>query len=45
MTVSHEQIKKIAKNLSKIPITDEKIIGDIEGILKYVDMLQEIDTT
>ena len=45
MSGKQEQIKKIAEKLSKVPWTDPKIVSDLEGILKYVDMLEEVDTT
>jgi len=45
MSGKQEQIKKIAEKLSKVPWTDPKIVNDLESILKYVDMLEEVDTT
>ena len=45
MNGKQEQIKKIAEKLSKVPWSNEKIVKDLEWILKYVDMLEEVDTT
>lgn len=45
MTVTQDQIKKIARNLCKLSGSDEAIINDCQSILGYVDMLNEIDTT
>lgn len=44
MTITQEQIKKIAKKLSKIPSDNEKIIWNIWDIIKYVELLDEVDT-
>jgi aspartyl-tRNA(Asn)/glutamyl-tRNA(Gln) amidotransferase subunit C len=44
MTLTQEQIKKIAENLSKIPANDEKIAEDLNNILKYFELLNEVDT-
>jgi len=45
MSGTQEQIKKIAEKLSKIPGNNEKLVGDIESIISYMDMLDEVDTT
>ena len=45
MTLTQEQIKKLAKNLSKLNINNSKIADDLNKILKYIDLLNEIDTT
>lgn len=45
MSGTQEQIKKIAEKLSKVPLENSKLWADIEGILKYMDMLEEVDTT
>ena len=45
MSGTQEQIKKIAEKLSKVPLTNPKIGQDLEWILKYMDMLDEVDTT
>jgi len=44
MTLTQEQIKKIAENLSKIPADNQNIEKDLNNILKYFDLLQEVDT-
>lgn len=45
MSLTQEQIKKLARNLSKIELNDPKITEDINGILKYIDLLNEVDTS
>ncbi len=45
MSGTQEQIKKIAEKLSKVPLQDSKLWNDLEWILKYMDMLDEVDTT
>ncbi len=45
MSVTQEQIKKIARNLCKLPSEEVKLIQDVNEILKYVEMLNEVDTT
>lgn len=45
MSVTQEQIKKIAEKLSKIPWENEKLAWNIQDILKYMELLDEIDTT
>lgn len=45
MSLTQEQIKKLSNFLSKIEINNEKIPGDINNILKYIDLLWEVDTT
>ncbi len=47
MSLTQEQIKKIAQNLSKIHLNDDKIEelwNDLNNILKYFELLQEVDT-
>ena len=44
MSITQEQIKKIAENLSKIPATNPNIESDLNNILKYFDLLKEVDT-
>lgn len=45
MSLTQEQIKNIA-NLSKLRLkNEEKITGNINDILNYVDQLSEVDTT
>jgi Asp-tRNA(Asn)/Glu-tRNA(Gln) amidotransferase C subunit len=45
MDLTQEQIKKLANNLSKLDLNDEKLGQDINGIIKYIDLLAEVDTT
>lgn len=46
MSITQEQIRKIAKNLAKLNTThEEKILKDTNSILGYIDLLNEVDTT
>jgi len=45
MSVTQEQIEKISKQLSKINVDNEKITWDLNSILNYIDLLNEVDTT
>ena len=45
MTLTQEQIEKLSKNLSKISVDNEKIAWDINEILNYIELLNEVDTT
>ncbi len=45
MSLTQEQIEKLSKNLSKISLDDEKLGNDINEILQYIDLLNEVDTT
>jgi len=46
MSLTQEQIEKISKNLSKLyPKNKEKLIIDINSIVWYINMLDDIDTT
>ena len=44
MSLTQEQIKKIAEDLSKIPLDNSKIEQDLNNILKYFDLLKQVDT-
>jgi len=47
MSLTQEQIKKLAENLSKIHLDEEKmkeIEWDLNNILQYFDLLNEVDT-
>ena len=44
MSLTQEQIKKISANLSKIPFDNPKIQDDLNNILKYFELLKEVDT-
>jgi len=48
MSLTQEQIKKIAEKLSKIHLNEEKLEelwNDLNNILKYFELLKEIDTS
>lgn len=45
MSISQEQLQKIAEKLSKIPGDNSKILGNIRDILEYMKLLEEVDTT
>lgn len=45
MSLTQEQIEKLSKNLSKIKLDNEKLGQDINGILDYIDLLNEVDTS
>lgn len=45
MSITQEQIKKITKNLAKLPDNEWKIENDLNSIIWYIDILNELDTT
>ncbi|MBT3727168.1 Asp-tRNA(Asn)/Glu-tRNA(Gln) amidotransferase subunit GatC [bacterium] len=45
MSVTQEQIKKLANSLSKINVDEEKLAADTNNILNYIELLNEVDTT
>ncbi len=45
MSLTQEQIEKLSKDLSKINVDNKKIGADINWILEYIDLLNEVDTT
>lgn len=45
MSLTQEQIEKLSKNLSKIKLENEKLGKDINWILEYIDLLNQVDTT
>ena len=45
MSQIQEQIKKIAEKLSKVPGGNQKLAGNIEDIISYMNLLDEVDTT
>jgi len=45
MTITQDQIQNTAQKLSKIPGSNEKLVGNIQDILGYMKLLEEIDTT
>jgi aspartyl/glutamyl-tRNA(Asn/Gln) amidotransferase C subunit len=44
MNLTQDQIKKLANNLSKLNIEDAKLSWDINEIIKYIDLLWEVNT-
>ena len=44
MSVTQEQMQKIAEKLSKVPGNNEALLGNIEDILNYMELLNEVDT-
>ncbi len=45
MDLTQEQIEKLASSLSKIGLNNEKLWDDIKNIIKYIDLLNEVNTT
>lgn len=46
MSITQEEVKRITKNLSKLdPNQGETLTQDIQAILQYIDLLNEVDTT
>lgn len=45
MSITQDQIKKITKNLAKLPTAWGKIEQDLNSILWYIKVLNEIDTS
>lgn len=45
MSLTQEQIEKLSKNLSKVDLSDPKLVWDLNSILDYIDQLNEVDTT
>lgn len=45
MSVSQEELKKIAEKLSKIPGDNPEIYGNFSDILGYMELLEEVDTS
>lgn len=45
MSISQDELQKIAKKLSKLPAENPKLLGNITDVLGYMDLLQEVDTT
>ena len=44
MSVTQEQIEKLSKNLSKIYTNNTKLWDNINSILEYIELLNEVDT-
>lgn len=45
MILKQEQIKKMSEKLWKVNLEDAKLSQDLENILKYAELLNEVDTT
>lgn len=45
MSVTQEQIEKLSKKLCKINVDTKKITWDVNWILDYMNLLNEVDTT
>lgn len=45
MTLTQEQIKNLSQNLTKIKNDDPKLVEDVNNIIGYIDLLNEVDTT
>ncbi len=46
MSLTQEQIEKLLKNLSKLWVENsEKLTGNVNSIIEYMDILNEVDTT
>lgn len=45
MSISQDELQKIAEKLSKIPGDNEKLLGNITDILSYMELLEKVDTT
>ena len=46
MSLTQEQIEKLSKDLSKVlPQNEKKLIWDVNSIIWYIDILNDIDTT
>lgn len=45
MSLTQEQIEKLSKNLSKVDLSDPKLVWDLNSILDYIDQLNEVDTS
>ena len=44
MSISQDELQKIAEKLSKIPGDNKELLGNITDILQYMDLLEEVDT-
>jgi Asp-tRNA(Asn)/Glu-tRNA(Gln) amidotransferase C subunit len=45
MSISQDELKKIAEKLSKIPGDNQALLWNITDIVGYMDLLWEVDTT
>lgn len=44
MTLTQEQIKNLSQNLTKIKNDDPKLAADVNNIIWYIDLLNEVNT-
>jgi len=44
MNITQDELNNLTKNLSKLNNTDEKLLNDVNWILSYIDLLNEVDT-
>lgn len=45
MSLTQEQIKKLSQDLAKIKNSDVKLAQDVNNIIQYIELLEEVDTT
>lgn len=46
MSITQEEVKRISKNLAKLsPKNEEKLAENMNSILEYIELLNEVDTT
>lgn len=45
MSITQEELNNLTKNLSKLENTDEKLLKDVNWILSYIDLLNQVDTS
>lgn len=45
MSISQDELQKIAEKLSKIPGGNPKLLGNIRDVLSYMELLEGLDTT
>ena len=44
MTLTQDQIKKLSQDLTKIKTSDPKLVEDVNNIIGYIDLLNEVNT-
>lgn len=45
MSISQDELRKIARKLSKIPSESDALLQNISDTLEYMKLLNEVDTT
>lgn len=45
MSITNQDIERLTKKLSKVALEDPKMTEDINAILQYIELLNEVDTT